>query len=38
MKNSTESVISLIASLAITGEVIYGIFWVASKGWNKGKN
>lgn len=38
MKNNTESVISLITSLAITGAVIYGIFWVASKGWNKGKS
>lgn len=38
MKQSgTESVIGIITGFAITGAFIYGLFWVASKGWNTGK-
>ena len=36
-QSSTESVIGIITGLAITGGFIYGLFWVASRGWNAGK-
>jgi hypothetical protein len=32
-----QSTFGFVASLAITGVFIYGLFWVASKGWNAGK-
>jgi hypothetical protein len=32
-----QSLLGLAAGVAITGGFIYGLFWVASKGWNAGK-
>jgi len=32
-----KTLIGTAVGLAITGAFIYGIFWVASKGWNAGK-